>query len=113
MRAGAFATETAESTAAVRSRVAHARAAAAERWAPHGFTTNAEVTGAVLRRRFRLGAEVMAPLKAAMERGLLSIRGADRTLRVSWTLSDLAGRTSPNLDDVSMALSFRQAEATP
>jgi magnesium chelatase family protein len=113
VRAGAFTSEPAESTAVVRSRVVRARAAAAERWGPHGFGTNAEVSGALLRRRFRLGPTVTAPLKAAMERGLISIRGADRSLRVAWTLSDLAGRTSPNLDDISTALSFRQAEVTP
>ena len=113
VRAGAFAAEAAESTAAVRARVAQARTAAAERWGPHGFITNAEVPGVVLRRRFRLGPEVMAPLKTAMERGLISIRGADRTLRVAWTLADLAGRTAPDLNDVSVALSFRQTEVTP
>jgi magnesium chelatase family protein len=64
----------------------------------------------VLRRRFRLDAVVMAPLKFALERGLISIRGVDRSLRVAWTLGDLAGRTAPNLDDVTTALSFRQAE---
>ena len=53
VRAGAFADESAESTADVRARVGRARAAAAERWRPHGFTTNAEVTGALLRKRFQ------------------------------------------------------------
>lgn len=113
VRTGAFALEAAENTAAVRARVSRARAAAAERWGQHGFITNAEVPGALLRRRFRLGSTVMAPLRAAIEHGLLSIRGADRSLRVAWTLSDLAGRTAPDLDDVSMALSFRQAESAP
>jgi len=110
VRAGAFTAEAAESSGVVRGRVAQARAAAAERWEPQGFTTNAEVGGTVLRRRFRLPAPVMAPLKASLERGLLSIRGADRCLRVAWTLSDLAGRTTPSLDDVMVALSFRQTE---
>jgi magnesium chelatase family protein len=87
--------------------------AAAERWRTHGFATNAEVTGAVLRRRFRLSAPVMAPLKTSLERGLISIRGVDRSLRVAWTLADLAGRTTPDLNDVSVALSFRQTEVTP
>jgi magnesium chelatase family protein len=32
---------------------------------------------------------------------------------VAWTLADLAGRTTPDFDDVSVALSFRQAEVTP
>lgn len=95
----------------MRERVANARAAAAQRWEPHGFHTNAEVGGALLRRRFRLGATAMAPLRTALDRGLLSIRGANRTLRVAWTLCDLAGRTSPGLDEVSAALSFRQGGA--
>ena len=113
VRAGAFAAEAAESSEQVRARVAQARLAAAERWRTHGFATNAEVTGAVLRRRFRLGASVMAPLKTSLERGLISIRGVDRSLRVAWTLADLAGRTTPDLNDVSVALSFRQTEVTP
>ncbi|MEZ0385040.1 MULTISPECIES: YifB family Mg chelatase-like AAA ATPase [Mycobacteriaceae] len=108
VRAGAFSAADGESTAAVRARVADARAAATQRWGPHGFHTNAEVSGALLRRRFRLGTAAMAPLRAALDRGLLSIRGANRTLRVAWTLSDLAGRCSPGPDEVAAALSFRQ-----
>jgi len=111
VRMSAFASTEAESTAQVRSRVALARDAATERWRPHGFHTNAEVSGTLLRRRFRLGTAAMQPLRAALERGLLSIRGADRTMRVAWTLSDLAGRTSPGRDEVAVALSFRQPGA--
>lgn len=110
VRAGAFAAEDAEGSTVVMRRVAQAREAAANRWNSHGFCTNAEVSGTMLRRRFRLPAPVMAPLKTALERGLLSIRGVDRSLRVAWTLCDLAGRNSPNLDDVTVALSFRQTE---
>ena len=51
----------------------------------------------------------MEPLKTAVDRGLLSIRGVDRTLRVAWTLADLAGRTSPGRGEVTTALSFRDA----
>lgn len=111
VRAGAFSAADGESTAAVRARVAGARAAAATRWGPHGFHTNAEVSGALLRRKFRLSGAAMAPLRTALDRGLLSIRGANRTLRVAWTLSDLAGRNSPGLDEVAAALSFRQPGA--
>ncbi|ORV10394.1 YifB family Mg chelatase-like AAA ATPase [Mycobacterium celatum] len=112
VRREAFVTTETESTAQVRARVAAARAAAAERWRAHGFHTNAEVSGPLLRRKFRLGNAVMEPLRAALDRGLLSIRGMDRTLRVAWTLADLAGRTSPGLDEVAAALSFRQAGAS-
>ncbi|MDQ1321364.1 MAG: magnesium chelatase family protein [Actinomycetota bacterium] len=110
VRAGAFAADAAESSALVRGRVAAARAAAAERWRPHGFATNAEVTGAVMRRHFRLADSAMAPLRTSLDRGLLSIRGVHRAMRMAWTLADLAGRTSPDADDVLTALSFRQTE---
>ncbi|HEX9834851.1 MAG TPA: ATP-binding protein, partial [Mycobacterium sp.] len=107
-RAGTFAQQEGESTAAVCERVAAARDAAAQRWRPHGIRTNAEVSGALLRKEFRLPAAVIEPLRVALDRGLLSVRGADRSLRVAWTLCDLAGRTSPGLADVNTALSFRQ-----
>jgi magnesium chelatase family protein len=107
-RAHAFETEVGESTAAVRDRVKAARDAAADRWKEHGIRTNAEVSGVLLRRRYRIGKEAMDPLKKALDRGVLSIRGVDRTLRVAWTLADLAGRTSPELGDVTTALSFRE-----
>ncbi|HYZ68076.1 MAG TPA: YifB family Mg chelatase-like AAA ATPase [Mycobacterium sp.] len=107
-RAGAFAAEEGESTAVVRDRVAAARAAAEERWRPYGIRTNAEVSGALLRRKFRLEPVAMRPLRTALDSGQISIRGVDRTLRVAWTLADLAGRTSPGIEQVSAALSFRQ-----
>ena len=66
----------------------------------------------LLRRRFRPGNDAMQPLRTALDRGLMSIRGFDRTLRVAWTLADLAGRTSPGRDEVATALSFRQPGAS-
>ncbi len=107
-RAGTFTDEEGESTSVVRERVWIARRASEERWRPHGFTTNAEVSGSLLRRRFRPSPEAMKPLRTAVDRGAVSIRGMDRTIRVAWTLSDLAGRTAPNKEDVMTAMSFRQ-----
>ena len=112
VRMSAFATTDAESTAQVRHRVTVARDAAAQRWRAHGFRTNAEVSGTLLRRRFRPSTVAMQPLRTALDRGLLSIRGVDRTMRVAWTLADLAGRTSPGRDEVAVALSFRQPGAS-
>ncbi|OBA60308.1 hypothetical protein A5647_14320 [Mycobacterium sp. 1100029.7] len=111
VRAEAFAGADGESTEQVRRRVAQARDTAAARWRPHGFATNAEVSGTLLRRKFRPSTTAMAPLRLAVDRGLLSIRGLDRTLRVAWSLADLAGRESPGLDEVAAALSFRQPGA--
>ncbi|ULE33101.1 YifB family Mg chelatase-like AAA ATPase [Mycobacterium sp. IDR2000157661] len=106
--AGAITAQDGECTEVVRQRVAHARLAAADRWRPYGIRTNAEVSGSLLRRKFRLSPTAMAPLHNALDRKSLSVRGADRTIRVAWSLCDLEGRTSPVREDVTTALSFRQ-----
>ena len=78
-RAGSFAQQQGESTALVCERVAAARDAAAQRWRRHGIRTNVEVSGALLRKEFRLPAAVMEPIRIALDRNLLSVRGADRS----------------------------------
>jgi len=110
-RTGALSAGVGEPTSIVRARVVAARAAAAERWRPYGVHTNAEVPGPLLRQRFRLGNDAMAPLRQALDQGLLSIRGVDRTIRVAWTLADLAGRERPGIEEVSTAMGFRQTGA--
>ncbi|CAM3745079.1 YifB family Mg chelatase-like AAA ATPase [Smaragdicoccus niigatensis] len=97
-----------EPTSVVRSRVVAARCAAAERWQSFGWTTNAEVPGNVLRGRFRPSNRAIADLETGMRRGLLTARGADRTLRVAWSICDLRGGTALKPDDVASALMFRE-----
>ena len=100
-----------ETTAVVRERVARARARAAERWAEHGWQINAEVPGPELRRHFRLPKEAMRLLDKGLSNGVVSARGADRCLRIAWTLSDLANKDRPDGDDVAAALEFRHRRA--
>jgi magnesium chelatase family protein len=101
----------AESTATVRARVLAARAAAVQRWSGQGWRTNAEVPGPVLRARFALPRKVVRPLDAGLRAGELTARGADRALRVAWTLADLAGLDRPDQDLVETALFFRDRRA--
>lgn len=96
-----------ETSATVRTRVATARARAAQRWGAHGWSTNAEVPGPVLRRDYALPGNATALLDKGLAAGAVTARGADRCIRVSWTLSDLAGRDHPEADDVAAALEFR------
>ncbi|WP_019929962.1 YifB family Mg chelatase-like AAA ATPase [Nocardia sp. BMG111209] len=106
--AGAFAAQEAESSEVVRERVAAARAAAVARWREYGWSTNAEVPGHVLRQRFRLPRESLAPVENALRHGRMSARGADRAIRVAWTMCDLRGGEVPAVQDVLQALNFRQ-----
>ncbi|MBU3063870.1 YifB family Mg chelatase-like AAA ATPase [Nocardia sp. NEAU-G5] len=109
--AGAFAAAAAESSAVVRGRVELARRAAAERWQEYGWRTNAEVPGHTLRQRFRLPTEALVPVENALRLGRMSARGADRAIRVAWTICDLRGGEVPNTQDVMQALNFRQRGA--
>ncbi len=93
-----------ESSAAVATRVAEARLRAARRLAGTRWRLNAEVPGSELRRSFRPAAGALGPLERAMDRGQISARGADRIIRMSWTLADLAGAQRPGQAEIGTAL---------
>ncbi|MCB7137686.1 YifB family Mg chelatase-like AAA ATPase [Cellulosimicrobium marinum] len=96
-----------ESSATVAERVRAARAAAASRLAGTGWSTNAEVPGTWLRDRLGPDPGLLHDVDAALDRGTLSLRGADRVLRLAWTVADLAGRAAPSRADVGQGLALR------
>jgi magnesium chelatase family protein len=96
-----------EPSKAVADRVAEARDRQQRRLADTPWRVNGEVPGPVLRRELRPPASSLQPLDDALRRGLLTARGADRVLRVAWTLADLAGRQLPSRPDVAEAVGIR------
>ncbi|MFC4000681.1 YifB family Mg chelatase-like AAA ATPase [Prauserella oleivorans] len=108
---GAHEVSSIESTAEVRERVVAARERAAKRWSGRGWQTNAEVPGPALRREFALPARVTRLLDRSLDRGAITARGADRCLRIAWTLADLAEADVPDADHVAAALEFRDRRA--
>ena len=100
-----------EPTSVVRERVQLARKRAEQRWSAHGWLTNAEVPGPALRREFPLPAKVTTLLDRGLATGVVSARGADRCLRIAWTLADLAGCDQPDQEHVAAALQFRDRRA--
>ncbi len=95
-----------ESSATVAVRVAQARERAARRLRDTPWSCNAMVPGAELRRRFAPQQEALRVLGEALDRGALSARGADRILRLAWTVADLGGRDTPTPDDVGYAFAL-------
>lgn len=98
----------AESTKTVAARVQRARQRQLDRLKELGCTTNAEVSGRILRTQLTMDRSVTKDLDMALERGSLTARGYDRVLRVAWTLSDLRDGECPNRGDVGRALALRQ-----
>lgn len=98
-----------ECSAVVRERVAVARERARSRLSGTPWRTNAEVAAGALRRTWRLRDDAAA-LLAEYERRAVTLRGADRIVRMAWTLADLAGVSRPGRDEIAGALALRGAQ---
>jgi len=103
--------EPGEGSAAVAARVGAARERTRARLAAHGWSTNAQVSGRWLRRETPSDSAVT--VWRALDRGVLTARGADRALRVAWTIADLGERDVPSPDDVAQALTLRSRGGAP
>ena len=101
------ASATGEPSKVVADRVAEARDRQRRRLAGTPWRVNGEVPGPVLRRELRPPADSLQPLHEALRRGLLTARGADRVLRVAWTLADLSGGDAPSRPNVAEAVGIR------
>lgn len=88
-------------------RVRAARERSAARLAGTPWRTNGEVPGRELRGRFHAAAGAMDEAERNLERGVLTVRGIDRVLRVAWTVADLVGHDRPDATDVGLALQLR------
>jgi len=96
----------AETSAVVAERVAAARDRAARRLAGTPWRLNAEIPGAELRRTFPPEHGALKSLDRAMELGQVSARGADKIVRVAWSLADLAGKPCPGAGEVDVAIAL-------
>jgi magnesium chelatase family protein len=99
-----------ESSAVVAQRVSAARARASARLAAQGWDVNAQASGRWLREHTPKPA--LALVLRALDRGAVTARGADRSLRVAWTLADLDGVDQPTREHVSGATALRAHAAT-
>lgn len=96
-------------SAVARARVIEARAAARERLAGTAWTMNGQVSGPWLRdRKHSLGRAATASLDRALERGGITMRGYDRTLRLAWTVADIEGLNRPAAEQIGAALYLRK-----
>lgn len=92
-------------SAMMRKKVCQARQAAQERFRGLGWSCNAQASGEWLRKN--TSTQAISLINNALEQHRLSLRGADRVLRLSWTLADLSGHTCAGINDVAQAISLR------
>lgn len=100
--------EAAPTSAQIRERAMAARERAAVRLRGTPWDCMGHVPGPWLRKTHRLPPESTKVLDDALRRGLLSMRGYDRVLRVAFTIADLQGIDVPGRAEIGRALSFRK-----
>ena len=97
-----------EGSAEIRRRVIAARAAAAERFAKHPWKLNSQIPSRELRTTYKPERAAMNFLHDELDHERITARGLHKVLRLSWTLADLGGRSTPTLADVQRAHSLRE-----
>ena len=101
-------TQPGESSADIRARVLTARDAAMRRFHDEPWSLNAEIRSRALRGKYRPERDAMNFLHDELDRERITARGLHKVIRLSWTLADLSGHSTPNLDDVKRAHSLRE-----
>ncbi|MPZ60069.1 MAG: YifB family Mg chelatase-like AAA ATPase [Propionibacteriales bacterium] len=96
-----------ETSATVAARVRVARERQWERLSGLPWRRNGDIPGPELRRRFPVAPRAMRVPYQLVQQGVLTARGADRVVRISWTLADLAGVDPPGSEQVDEALELR------
>lgn len=98
------------SSTAMRDRVITARQRAARRFQKVRWSTNAQAPGQWMREN--TPEKVLRLVRHAVEKEELSMRGADRTLRIAWTLADLEGHAEPTSTTMEEAIMLRTGDLT-
>lgn len=97
----------AESSAAIRERVAAARNRQMMRLRPFGFLTNSQMNHAMLKEQCPLGSEAQNLLEMAFMKMNLSARSYDRIIKVARTIADLDGAGGIGAKHVAEAIQLR------
>ncbi|NEG70173.1 YifB family Mg chelatase-like AAA ATPase [Bifidobacterium choloepi] len=93
------------SSARMRQAVVEARNRAAERFAGLPWSCNGQASGAWLREH--TPSAVLDVVDRTLASQFMSLRGADRAMRLAWTLADLAGHGEPDAEDMHRAIALR------
>lgn len=96
-----------ESSKVIRERVISARERSTARFSSESWKLNSEIPAPALRNTYRPTKDAMSFLHDQLDREQITARGLHKTIRLAWTLADLASRDIPVLEDVQQAFQLR------
>lgn len=95
------------SSTRARETVEAARERARHRWKSHPWSLNAHASSAAIRAlQAELPTTISDAVDDAINNGVLSLRGADRVMRIALTIADMRDSTM-TLNDLTLALQYR------
>ena len=100
-----------EPSSTVADRVAAARERQAHRFAAVPWSCNGEIPARALTERWAPAPSATRVVREALARGTVSGRGADRILRLAWTLCDLEEADRPTREHVDEAMAYHRGAA--
>jgi magnesium chelatase family protein len=103
-------TQDAESSQAIRQRVENARAIQKERFKSTGIFCNAKMHNKLIKKHCILDKEAQELMRLAISELGLSARAYDKILKVSRTISDLAGSQNILAEHVAEAIQYRSLD---
>ncbi|MDR1875543.1 MAG: YifB family Mg chelatase-like AAA ATPase [Synergistaceae bacterium] len=103
--------DSAESSESIFERVRQARLIQQKRWAPHGFSCNAELPEKIVRRFLNPSSETREYLTGMAGKLRMSGRGISRVLKVARTIADLAGEAHIQTPHLAESLMYRRGVA--
>lgn len=99
-----------ETSEQAKSRVVQARARSAERLRGTGVGLNAQIPTSLLHGRFAAAKSATRVLDLALKRGVISMRGYDRCLRLAQTICDLDAAEQIDETHIARAVALRGSE---
>ncbi len=100
----------AESSAEIKKRVNAARRIQQQRFSGEDFSCNARMTPAALKKYCRMSEDAVTLLNNIFEKMTLSMRAYDKIIKISQTITDLAGGEVIGSDAVAEAVYFRSLD---
>lgn len=95
-------------SASLKEQVCEARERALRRLRDTPWQLNRDVEGSWIRSTHPPSERILSLIDRSVDRGELSMRGADRLLRLMWTCADFSGKNTIGLEEFSCALQLRQ-----